>query len=256
MKSLVEEASSIAKAIEKAWERAGKPQSFSVKVYETPEKNFFGFTKKSAKVGIFFEEEVQKRAHDRNPSKPQHQKPHNPNYRNHDSAPSERDNRQNNNSRFQSSRNDEDRKARHQSNPVKTESTNNDTRSESAPHEQRNHEQQDRSDRNRSESRNNNRPHQQNNNRRPHQQDRPTRGGSRFAQDSEKQQPMVSSLPFVEENEPTTPSTAVVNPVQVQMPLTQPAPQAAPISQSQRKVLKVSGRMYTRPKTQDDSDKK
>ena len=58
MKSLVEEASSVVKAIEKAWNRAGNPQTFSVKVYETPETNFFGFTKKSAKVGIFFEEEV------------------------------------------------------------------------------------------------------------------------------------------------------------------------------------------------------
>ncbi len=57
MKSLVEEASSVVKAIEKAWNRAGNPQTFSVKVFETPETNFFGFTKKSAKVGIFFEEE-------------------------------------------------------------------------------------------------------------------------------------------------------------------------------------------------------
>ena len=57
MKSLVEEASSVVKAIEKAWNRAGCPQTFSVKVFEAPETNFFGFTKKSAKVGIFFEEE-------------------------------------------------------------------------------------------------------------------------------------------------------------------------------------------------------
>lgn len=57
MKSLVEEASSVVKAIEKAWNRAGCPQTFSVKIFETPETNFFGFTKKSAKVGIFFEEE-------------------------------------------------------------------------------------------------------------------------------------------------------------------------------------------------------
>lgn len=58
MKSLVEEASSITKAIEKAWTRAGKPQSFSVKIFENPEVGFLGFTKKSAKVGIFFEEIV------------------------------------------------------------------------------------------------------------------------------------------------------------------------------------------------------
>ncbi len=57
MKSLVEEASSVFKALEKAWEHAGKPESFSVKIFELPEKNFFGFTKKNAKVGIFFEEQ-------------------------------------------------------------------------------------------------------------------------------------------------------------------------------------------------------
>ena len=61
MKSLVEEASSITKAIEKAWIRAGKPQSFSVKIFEIPEVGFLGFTKKSAKVGIFFEEPVPER---------------------------------------------------------------------------------------------------------------------------------------------------------------------------------------------------
>ncbi len=75
MKSLVEEASSIAKAIEKAWERAGKPQAFSVKIYEIGEKNFLGFTKKSAKVGIFFEEE-QVRTNDRRPHG-QNQRPQN-----------------------------------------------------------------------------------------------------------------------------------------------------------------------------------
>lgn len=57
MKSLVEEASSITKAIEKAWTRAGMPLEFSVKIFETPEAGFLGLTtKKSAKVGIFFEE--------------------------------------------------------------------------------------------------------------------------------------------------------------------------------------------------------
>ncbi len=57
MKSLIEEATSVEKAIEKAWTRAGKPHTFSVKIFEEPEKNFFGFlTKKSAKVGIFFDE--------------------------------------------------------------------------------------------------------------------------------------------------------------------------------------------------------
>lgn len=54
MKSIVEEASSIAKAITTAWERAGKPQSFSVKILQEPVKNFFGLTKKYAKIALFF----------------------------------------------------------------------------------------------------------------------------------------------------------------------------------------------------------
>jgi predicted RNA-binding protein Jag len=56
MKSLMEEASSIAKAIEKGWARAGKPKEFTVRIFEEPQKNFFGFTSKPAKVGIFFKE--------------------------------------------------------------------------------------------------------------------------------------------------------------------------------------------------------
>ncbi len=56
MKSLIEEASSVSKAVEKAWERAGRPYSFSVKIFELPEKNFIGMTTKYAKIGIFFED--------------------------------------------------------------------------------------------------------------------------------------------------------------------------------------------------------
>lgn len=56
MKSIIEEASSIQKAIEQAWDRAGKPLEFSIKVFQLPQKNFFGFTKVSAKIGIFFGE--------------------------------------------------------------------------------------------------------------------------------------------------------------------------------------------------------
>lgn len=55
MKSLMEEASSVAKAIEKCWLRAGKPQEFTVKVFEEPQKNFIGLTTKPAKIGLFFE---------------------------------------------------------------------------------------------------------------------------------------------------------------------------------------------------------
>jgi len=56
MKSIMEEASSIAKAIEKGWDRAGKPQEFTVKVFEEAQKNFLGLTTKPAKIGLFFQE--------------------------------------------------------------------------------------------------------------------------------------------------------------------------------------------------------
>lgn len=57
MKSIMEEASSIAKAIETAWNRAGQPTEFSVKVLELPQTSFFGLkTSKSAKVAFFFNE--------------------------------------------------------------------------------------------------------------------------------------------------------------------------------------------------------
>ncbi len=62
MKSIMEEASSIVKAIEKGWANAGKPKEFSVKIFEEPQKNFIGMTVKSAKIGIFFAEPAPKEA--------------------------------------------------------------------------------------------------------------------------------------------------------------------------------------------------
>jgi predicted RNA-binding protein Jag len=56
MKSIMEQASSIIKAIEKAWSSAGHPKEFSIKIFEKEEKNFFGMTTKPAKIGIFFAE--------------------------------------------------------------------------------------------------------------------------------------------------------------------------------------------------------
>ncbi len=56
MKSIMEQASSIVKAIEKAWISADKPKEFTVKIFENEEKNFFGMTTKPAKIGIFFSE--------------------------------------------------------------------------------------------------------------------------------------------------------------------------------------------------------
>jgi hypothetical protein len=55
MKSIVEEASSIGKAIEEAWSRAGKPINFSVKIFEEARRNMFGLTVQSAKIGLFFD---------------------------------------------------------------------------------------------------------------------------------------------------------------------------------------------------------
>lgn len=59
MKSVIQEASSIAKAVEQGWEKAGKPKEFSIKILEEPLKNFFGFTKRSAKVALFFDDAKQ-----------------------------------------------------------------------------------------------------------------------------------------------------------------------------------------------------
>ena len=58
MKSIMEQASSIIKAIEKAWISADKPKEFSVKIFEHEEKNFFGMTTKPAKIGIFFSDKA------------------------------------------------------------------------------------------------------------------------------------------------------------------------------------------------------
>lgn len=60
MKSIIEEASSINKAIYNGWLKAKRPAEFSVKIFEEPEKGWFGlFTKKPAKIGIFFHEAVE-----------------------------------------------------------------------------------------------------------------------------------------------------------------------------------------------------
>jgi len=58
MKSIIQEASSIEKAIKQGIEKAGNPRDFAVKVLEYPEKNFFGITTKPAKVAIYCEERV------------------------------------------------------------------------------------------------------------------------------------------------------------------------------------------------------
>lgn len=57
MKSLLQEASSIMKAIEKAWQGAGKPEEFTIKIFEKEKRNFLGFVKKQAIVSILYEPE-------------------------------------------------------------------------------------------------------------------------------------------------------------------------------------------------------
>ena len=56
MKSVLHEASSILKAIEKAWEASGKPSEFSVKVLEEGETKFLFFSSKPAIVSISFDQ--------------------------------------------------------------------------------------------------------------------------------------------------------------------------------------------------------
>jgi predicted RNA-binding protein Jag len=57
MKSIMEEASTISKAIENAWNRAGQPQEFTIKILELPKTSFFGLkTSKSAKIALIFNE--------------------------------------------------------------------------------------------------------------------------------------------------------------------------------------------------------
>src|SRR3990167_6782664 len=56
MRSVIQEASSLALAIEQAWEKAGKPKDFSIKIFQEAEKGFFGLkVTRKAKVGLFFE---------------------------------------------------------------------------------------------------------------------------------------------------------------------------------------------------------
>lgn len=69
MKSIMEEASSILKAIEKGWTKAGQPKEFSVKIFEEAQKNFFGMTVKPAKIALFFNDAVAETPKPRNANK-------------------------------------------------------------------------------------------------------------------------------------------------------------------------------------------
>lgn len=60
MKSILQEASTIAKAIEQGWREAGEPSEFSVKILELPQRNFIGLTTRSAKIAFIFNNILQK----------------------------------------------------------------------------------------------------------------------------------------------------------------------------------------------------
>lgn len=52
---MLHEASSVSKAIEKAWTDAGKPSEFTIKVLEAGEKNFLGMSKRPSIVSISYD---------------------------------------------------------------------------------------------------------------------------------------------------------------------------------------------------------
>jgi predicted RNA-binding protein Jag len=74
MKSILQEASSVAKAIDKAWHAVGMPEEFTIKVFEIEKKNFFGFVKSPAVVSIIYDpRKVFKGSKERDSKPSQHQ---------------------------------------------------------------------------------------------------------------------------------------------------------------------------------------
>lgn len=73
MKSILQEANSIERAIDKAWNQAGKPKEFSIKVLDEGERNFLGLSRRPAIVTILYKPErvtspQNARKEDRSPS--------------------------------------------------------------------------------------------------------------------------------------------------------------------------------------------
>ncbi len=54
MKSILLESSSVQGAIDKAWQQAGKPKEFTIKVHDFGEKTYFGFTSRPAAVSLVY----------------------------------------------------------------------------------------------------------------------------------------------------------------------------------------------------------
>lgn len=57
MKSILQEANSIERAIDKAWNQAGKPKEFTIKVLDEGERNFLGLSRRPAIVTILYKPE-------------------------------------------------------------------------------------------------------------------------------------------------------------------------------------------------------
>jgi predicted RNA-binding protein Jag len=55
MKSMLHEAATVAKAVEKAWTDSGRPSEFTIKIHEMGERNFLGFNKRPAIVSIIYD---------------------------------------------------------------------------------------------------------------------------------------------------------------------------------------------------------
>ncbi|MCK4265099.1 Jag N-terminal domain-containing protein [Candidatus Babeliales bacterium] len=55
MRSMLYEASTVPKAIEKAWSDSGRPEEFTIRIYEAEKRGFFGFAKRYAVVSIIFD---------------------------------------------------------------------------------------------------------------------------------------------------------------------------------------------------------
>ncbi len=59
MRSVFQEDVTVAKAIEKAWESAGKPVEFTVRIHDIGERGFLGFSKKPAVISLLFDPKLQ-----------------------------------------------------------------------------------------------------------------------------------------------------------------------------------------------------
>lgn len=55
MRSIVQEAASIQRAIDQAWNNAGKPLQFTITILDEGERNFFGISKRPARVSIMYD---------------------------------------------------------------------------------------------------------------------------------------------------------------------------------------------------------